>query len=391
MVWMLSFVEAAFKIVLVTSCLVGSLTDGLKADTRDSLQQQKQDIETRIQQEQDLVREFTQAEAQLMENLDSIDFQLNQAQIRMNAIHQQIKELERNMTVIRSDRQVLAQRIDDRQSYAEKRLTALYRMHAAGRMNMMALPDTLFDFLVNRRALAQVVTADYDLLDRLARDMTRMQVLESRLKEQASAVKKLEQDLAEDVQIKTAASRKKQEILQAVRQQKKVSHAALAALEKSARDLDQQIMALEKQTQSTQDPGAFFRQKGRLILPVPGKIISRFGIKQSGDYKSFTFQSGIDIRGEQGEPVRTVFRGDVIFAEWLKGYGNVVIIDHGDHYYTLYAHLQEMFRKKGDAVDTGDVIATLGDTGSLKGVRLHFELRHHGKPVNPVKWLKKGA
>jgi septal ring factor EnvC (AmiA/AmiB activator) len=388
---MLSFLETAFKIVLVTSCLVGSLTDGLQADTRDSLQQQKQDIETRIQQEQGLVREFTQAEAQLIENLDSIDFQLNQAQIRMNAIHQQIKALERNMTEIRSDRQVLAKRIDDRQSYAEKRLIALYRMHAAGRMIMMAPPDTLFDFLVNRRAMAQVVNADYDLLDRLARDMTRMQVLESQLIEQASAVKKLEQDLTEEVQIKTAASRKKQEILQAVQQQKKVSHAALASLEKSARDLDQQIMALEKQTQAVPDPGAFFRQKGRLILPVPGKIISRFGIKQSGDYKSFTFQSGIDIRGEQGEPVRTVFRGNVIFAKWLKGYGNVVIIDHGDHYYTLYAHLQEMFRKKGDAVDTGDVIATLGDTGSLKGVRLHFELRHHGKPVDPVKWLKKGA
>jgi septal ring factor EnvC (AmiA/AmiB activator) len=388
---MLSFLETAFKIVLVTSCLVGSLTDGLQADTRDSLQQQKQDIETRIQQEQGLVREFTQAEAQLIENLDSIDFQLNQAQIRMNAIHQQIKALERNMTEIRSDRQVLAKRIDDRQSYAEKRLIALYRMHAAGRMNMMAPPDTLFDFLVNRRAMAQVVNADYDLLDRLARDMTRMQVLESQLIEQASAVKKLEQDLTEEVQIKTAASRKKQEILQAVQQQKKVSHAALASLEKSARDLDQQIMALEKQNQAVPDPGAFFRQKGRLILPVPGKIISRFGIKQSGDYKSFTFQSGIDIRGEQGEPVRSVFRGDVIFAKWLKGYGNVVIIDHGDHYYTLYAHLQEMFRKKGDAVDTGDVIATLGDTGSLKGVRLHFELRHHGKPVDPLKWLKKGA
>jgi septal ring factor EnvC (AmiA/AmiB activator) len=388
---MLSFLETAFKIVLVTSCLVGSLADGLQADTRDSLQQQKQDIETRIQQEQGRVREFTQAEAQLIENLDSIDFQLNQAQIRMNAIHQQIKALERNMTEIRSDRQVLAKRIDDRQSYAEKRLTALYRMHAAGRMNMMAPPDTLFDFLVNRRAMAQVVNADYDLLDRLARDMTRMQVLESQLIEQASAVKKLEQDLTEEVQIKTVASRKKQEILQAVQQQKKVSHAALASLEKSARDLDQQIMALEKQTQAVPDPGAFFRQKGRLILPVPGKIISRFGIKQSGDYKSFTFQSGIDIRGEQGEPVRSVFRGYVIFAKWLKGYGNVVIIDHGDHYYTLYAHLQEMFRKKGDAVDTGDVIATLGDTGSLKGVRLHFELRHHGKPVDPVKWLKKGA
>ncbi len=69
----------------------------------------------------------------------------------------------------------------------------------------------------------------------------------------------------------------------------------------------------------------------------------------------------------------------------------MAIIDHGDHFYTVYAHLQEIFRKKGDAVDTGEVIATLGDTGSLKGVCLHFELRHHGQPVDPVEWLKKGA
>ncbi len=189
---MLSLFETAFKIVLVTSCLIGSLTGGLQAGTRDSLQQQKQDIETRIQQEQNRFREFTQAEEQLIENLDSMDFQLNQAQIRMNEIYRQIKELERNMAAIRSDRQVLAQRIDDRQSYAEKRLTTLYRMHAAGCMNMMGPPDTFFDFLVNRRAMVQVVNADYDLLDRFIRDMARMQILEFRLTEQASVEKKTE-------------------------------------------------------------------------------------------------------------------------------------------------------------------------------------------------------
>ncbi len=228
---MLSLFETAFKIVLVTSCLIGSLTGGLQAGTRDSLQQQKQDIETRIQQEQNRFREFTQAEEQLIENLDSMDFQLNQAQIRMNEIYRQIKELERNMAAIRSDRQVLAQRIDDRQSYAEKRLTTLYRMHAAGCMNMMGPPDTFFDFLVNRRAMVQVVNADYDLLDRFIRDMARMQILEFRLTEQASVEKKLKQDLAEEIRVKTVASRKKREILKAVRQNKKVSQAALAALE----------------------------------------------------------------------------------------------------------------------------------------------------------------
>jgi septal ring factor EnvC (AmiA/AmiB activator) len=94
---------------------------------------------------------------------------------------------------------------------------------------------------------------------------------------------------------------------------------------------------------------------------------------------------------ERGEPVRSVFKGEVLFAQWLKGYGNLVIINHGDNYYTLYAHVEEIFKKKGETVDTGEVIATAGDTGSVKGLCLHFEVRHHGKPVNPMQWISKGA
>jgi murein hydrolase activator len=124
---------------------------------------------------------------------------------------------------------------------------------------------------------------------------------------------------------------------------------------------------------------------------VTGEIVSRFGPVQSGNYKAFTFQSGIDIKVKRGEPVRSVFRGEVVFAEWLSGYGNLVIIDHGENYYTLYAHLQEVFKKTGDTADTGEVIATVGDTGSINEVSLHFQLRHHGKPVDPMKWFNKGA
>ena len=80
-----------------------------------------------------------------------------------------------------------------------------------------------------------------------------------------------------------------------------------------------------------------------------------------------------------------------MFAQWLKGYGNLMIINHGNNYYTLYAHVEEMYKKKGEQVDIGEIIGTAGDTGSIKGPCLHFEVRHHGKPVDPLKWLKKGA
>ncbi len=391
MVRVLSFLKTTVKIILVSGGLICGLPAWLPANTVDSLTQEKQTIETRMHGEESRVREFSQKETRLIQDLDAIDYRLNQARIRVKRLSSRISELEKNMAALQAERQDLSRRIDDRRTYAQNRLAALYRMHTAGRLNMMTPPATVFDFLVNRRAMEQVVSADYDIIGNLNKDLSQIKALEAQMTEQKAAMDKLEHDLAQEIQIMTRTSEKKQTILHAVQNQKKMAHAALASLKESADALDREIAGFEKHRKSDRDMMVFSRQKGRLMPPVAGKIISRFGITQSGDYKSFTFQSGIDIRAEQGEPVRSVFRGNVIFAEWLKGYGNMVIINHGENYYTLYAHLQEMFKKKGDSVDAGEVIATLGDTGSLKGVCLHFELRHHGKPVDPLKWLKKGA
>ena len=125
-------------------------------------------------------------------------------------------------------------------------------------------------------------------------------------------------------------------------------------------------------------------------MPVKGRIISFFGPFKNKKFNVINFQSGIKIKADRGEPIRSVSGGHVLYASWFKGYGNMIIIDHGDSYYTVYAHLQELFKKKGDRVNTGEDIATLGDAGSMIGPVLHFEVRHHGKPENPLAWLKKG-
>jgi septal ring factor EnvC (AmiA/AmiB activator) len=127
-----------------------------------------------------------------------------------------------------------------------------------------------------------------------------------------------------------------------------------------------------------------------LIQPVNGRIVSLYGPYKNPKYNITNFRSGIDITADNGEPVRSVFKGKVLYASWFKTYGNMIIIDHGKNYYTVYAHLEEAFKAKGDVVETGEVIATVGDTGSMTGAKLYFEVRHHGKPVNPIPWLKKG-
>ena len=125
-------------------------------------------------------------------------------------------------------------------------------------------------------------------------------------------------------------------------------------------------------------------------MPVKGKIINLFGPYKNKKFNIINFRSGIDISADKGQPVKAVYSGKIIYARWFNDYGNMIIIDHGNSYYTLYAHLAKMLKITGDRVKTGDVIATVGETGSLSGPKLHFEVRHHGKPQDPLNWLKRG-
>jgi septal ring factor EnvC (AmiA/AmiB activator) len=96
----------------------------------------------------------------------------------------------------------------------------------------------------------------------------------------------------------------------------------------------------------------------------------------------------VDIEAPQGTDVDAVYAGNVIYTGWFKGYGNLIIVDHGNEYVTLYAHVKEILVKEGDDVRQGERIATVGDTGSLAGPRLYFEVRYQGKPQDPEQWLR---
>ncbi|MGW8301224.1 MAG: murein hydrolase activator EnvC family protein, partial [Desulfobacterales bacterium] len=125
-------------------------------------------------------------------------------------------------------------------------------------------------------------------------------------------------------------------------------------------------------------------------MPVKGKIVSLFGKFKNTRYQVLNFRSGIEIQTERGEPITAVYSGKILYADWFKGYGNMIIIDHGENYYTVYAHIEEAFKSTGDDVEAGEVIATVGDTGSITGPKLYFEVRHHGKPLDPMQWLETG-
>lgn len=353
--------------------------------------EQRVDIQARIKIQEKLVQTFSQKEMKIVQELNTVDYALNKARMEIKALSTEKTHLEGKIEQLNLEKENLTKKIMINSKYTAKRLAALYKMNMIGRLDMAGEPASVFDFFLQQNSMKQIITSDFQMLEKQHADLEKLEELEQKLQAQIHSKKTLESHLNNQIRINKKETRKKELILKEIRKKKKLSLAAVESLKLAVLKLDNRIRNMQNSKTSSFNDFSFASFQGRLKSPVKGKIISKFGSSRKGDYKTFTFQNGIDIKVERGEPVKSVFKGDVMFSQWLQGYGNVLIINHGDNYYTLYAHVENIFKQKGEKVSTNEVIATAGDTGSMKGVCLHFEIRHHGKPVNPLKWLAKGA
>jgi murein hydrolase activator len=187
---------------------------------------------------------------------------------------------------------------------------------------------------------------------------------------------------------KTLDNRKK--LVNKLKKDKGEVKRSIAGLEDDAKDIAGIIEELERQAQSA-GPGALLpglaANKGNLIWPSRGKIIRGFGLIKDKRGIELT-NPGIDIEAKAGADVLAAASGVVIYINWLRGYGQFLIVDHGAGYYTLYANLSDVLVESGDQVTAGELIALVGDSGSLEGPKLHFEVRYKKDQLNPTEWLR---
>lgn len=344
------------------------------------------EVASMTRKEKAVLREFNLTE----EALNQTRQQVRAAQAGLAALEDKIKDITRRSAGLEKELQANA-------AYASRRLVALYKLNWVGRIQLLATADSFFDFVSRKSSLERILEQDEALLQKLHQDRLALESLLEQLNSKKAEKRSLELMLKERLAKLNAGQKQRAALLQTIRSKKELALAALAQLKEAAQELDATVKDLQPAgpASSAETPAAesykpFDAYKGLLSWPVRGKIISLFGPYRDEKYKVMNFQSGINIQAERGEPIRAVSDGYIIFANWFKGFGNMIILDHGNHYYTVYAHLEEVFKVKGDHVQKGEVIATVGDSGSLMGPALHFEVRYHGKPMDPLDWIKKG-
>ena len=185
--------------------------------------------------------------------------------------------------------------------------------------------------------------------------------------------------------------RDRQKMSVALNERKKAAQQMGSIISRLERERVARIAELERRRKEMELLGSvpFKELKGKLPWPIEGKVISRFGTYQNPNLITVTENTGIDIHGSEGTEVRSIYDGIVTTVTYIRGYGNTVILDHGDGFYSVYTHVMDVDVEENSYVNARDIIAHVGDSGSLEGTKLHFEIWGNKDKLNPELWLKK--
>ena len=348
----------------------------------------------KIEAHQKNIDAIAKKEMAVINELHDIDYTLNNKKKKVAVLKSAIADIEKKIALNTARSKELDRELQKNKTYASRRVVALYKLNQLGRLNYLASADSMYQFFYRRTLLETILNQDQKLLRELTDITNDLKLVSTDLERQKQDISLLKQDLTPQIDQMTAAKKKRTSLLDKIRNEKSLELAAIESLQHSAKALNEKIDRLQDDSASQKKeagshPELFTDVKGLLMLPVKGKIIHFYGTYTDTRFNLINFRSGINIEADRGEPVHAVFKGTTLYASWFKGYGNMIIIDHGDHYYTVYAHAEELFKQKGDPVEAGEVIATVGDSGSVNGPGLHFEVRYHGKPVDPMHWIRK--
>jgi len=310
--------------------------------------------------------------------------------------------LERRSTNNRTNLSDTKIRLEKHKKLYSDRLVYMYKFGKAKNLALLLTSASFNQALIRYKYLKLIAEYDEKTIKSIQEDKVKIEKLQRQLSEDLSAKdksirekQKEEENFKNRLNIKSGllASIKqnqsyfRNQITEKKKEQEKLL-SIIAVLER-ARKQQETSPSTTNEEYVTIDFENFKKGKGKLPWPVKGKIATKFGKQYDPVSKTSINNSGVEINSKVGTPVKCVFTGVVRMITYLGGYGNTVIVDHGNGYYTVYSYLGEIYVRKNDIVETSQIIAQVGDSGSLAGSKLHFEIYGGNQPFNPQYWLRK--
>ena len=381
-----------FLTLLLYLCL---LANGAHASKHGELENLRKRI-AGLQQE---LEKTSESKSEVADALRESERAISDSNRKLAELAQQHREAERTLAQLQQQARQLERDIQGQQALLGK---MLYQQYLGGKQeylrlllnnhdpNQVAREMQYYEYIARSRAA---------WLKTLRNNLVQLHAVAAQTRQKSAEIAALQEEQRLQKQTLEKDKRTHQQVLGKIALQLKQQRREIGRLQRDENHLAQLVEKISRMLAQPKGKGLFsndnlpddrfdgspFEQlKGRLALPVKGEVSGKFGSTRPD---STVLWKGLFLRAAANQPVKAVAAGRVVFADWLRGFGNLLIIDHGKGYMSLYGNNETLYKQVGDVLHGGDTVAAVGNSGGNENSGLYFELRHEGKPLDPMKWV----
>jgi septal ring factor EnvC (AmiA/AmiB activator) len=375
-------VRACVLLILCSGLLLSGVAH---ADANQEAELKK--LQENIAKLQKELKDVQGTRSELQQELQKSESEMGDLIKKIDTIQRELKEQDGQLNELNKERKQLQEARRQQQGQVAEQVQVAYRMGQQSQLKLLLNQESP-ERLTRMLAYHQRIFATHsDKLAAYLHTLNQLDTLEPQIVDKRNALETNKQQLDREREKLKQQQSQRQQVLAKINNTLKDKDGELRQLEEDRKRLQVLLQEVARTIGTVPMPGkgdSFSSRKGRMPWPAAGKLASRFGSARIGGQTQW---NGVLISANAGQTVVAVHRGRVVFADYFRGHGLLLIIDHGQGYLSLYAHNQSLLRATGDWVEAGDSIASVGNSGGQERTGLYFEIRHQGKPTDPGVWL----
>jgi len=356
------------------------------ADPVDKLIEIKEKLKTKLQN----LTESKKEEESVISKIKDINSNISNKEKELGQYNSRISKTKSKLKNVSKEVNLISNRLESSQKYLEEHIVALYKRQYNNDAMMLISANDYNDLIKKSRYISLVAYHNNKILDEYKAGLIKVNSRKKKLETMQAKLKTNKADIRKKKNEFQADLAKKDKLLVEVRAKRISQEKKIKDLEASSRKIMGMVNRMKPTTMPKSIIGKGFNSlKGQVPWPAKGEVIASFGKYKDPEFDLAGFRNGMEIKVKLGDSAQAIAGGRVVYANRFEGFGNMLIIDHGSGYHSLYGNLSEMFLEKGNLVINGMDVGKVSESKNSNVPALYFEIRHRGKPINPMDWLQK--
>jgi len=364
---------------IVIFLLCGSLLFSADKKELDSINRQIKKIEARL-------LKLQKNKGSVLNDIYEIELNQKKETIENRRIKLHLTDTGKEIEKKKREKNKLRREVLESKTNIRKALRILYKLGGSAQIKFFTRVESFNELFRNYHLFASLINYKSDEIKTLKKNIRKIEKIDSELQKEHAKLLRLKETQEQKLRKIAILKTNKLNLIEKINSDRMSYTKLIDELKEEAIRLDEIIR--DEGGKSTIGPVNIQKLRGRLKWPLQGKVISFFGKKKSTQFDTYILNNGIEIKPGASDKIKAIYDGEVVFADYFKGYGNLIIVQHAKNFYSVYGHCEKIIKKKGDKITEGEVISIAGNSGSTSGKSLYLEIRKDLKPENPLKWLR---